>query len=324
MKKKVLITGASGFVGYHLVQEALNRGLDVVAAVRPSSKVAHLQSLPIAFTTLDFGNVPELARDIKEKSYQYVIHAAGVTKAGSKAEYEKVNAMYTRNLAMAVKESGVALEKFVLISSLAALGPVKEGEQILHPNPLTAYGQSKLLAERYLVEVDIPQIVLRPTAVYGPRERDIFIMLKAINRGFEFYIGRFEQQLSFIHVSDLSAIAVKALSSALSKKSYILTDGKSYDRYTLGNIAREVLKKKTIKLHLPIGVTRMTVAAVEILYSLAGKTPTINREKLNELTAANWYYDIEEVKRDLGFDPQFNLKEGMQQTLQWYKQQHWI
>ncbi len=324
MKKKVLITGASGFVGYHLVQEALAKGLDVVAAVRSSSQIAHLQSLPIDFTTLDYGNIQQLAADIKEKSYHYIIHAAGVTKAGRKEEYEKVNAMFTRNIAVAVKESGMAVEKFVLISSLAALGPVKTVNTDMLPKPLTAYGHSKLLAERYLAEIDIPQIVLRPTAVYGPRERDIFLMLKTINRGLELYIGRFEQQLSFIHVSDLSTIAIKALSSSLSHKSYILSDGQSYDRYTLGKITKEVLGRKTVKLHLPMGFTRMTVAAVERLYSLAGKTPTVNREKLNELTAANWYYGIDEAKKDLGFDPQYNLNEGMQQTLQWYKQHRWI
>ena len=324
MKKKVLITGASGFVGYHLIQEALDKGLDVVAAVRSSSKVDHLQSLPIGFTTLDFGNRQELVSDIKEKSYHYIIHAAGVTKAGKREEYEKVNAMYTRNIALAASESGIAIEKFVLMSSLAALGPVKEGGQSPVPNPVTSYGRSKLLAERHLAEVDIPYIVLRPTAVYGPRERDIFLMLKAISRGLEFYIGRGEQQLSFIHVKDLSAVAVRALTSLPVNKTYNITDGRSYDRYALGNITKELLGKRTIKLHLPVTVTRGAVAAIEAMYSLTGKTLTVNREKLNELTAANWYYAIDEAKNDLGFEPQYNLNDGLRQTLQWYKQQQWI
>ena len=324
MKKKVLITGASGFVGYHLVQEALANDLEVVAAVRPSSKVDHLQSLPISFSTLDYTNVQKLAGDLKEKSYHYIIHAAGLTKAGSRQEYDKVNAVFTRNMALAVKEAGIALEKFVLISSLAALGPARPDQPCQPAGPLTAYGHSKLLAEQYLEQVDIPQIILRPTAVYGPRERDIFLMLKAINRGFELYIGRFEQQLSFIHVSDLSAVAIKSLASPISNRSYVLSDGLSYDRYTLGNITREALGKKTIRLHLPVGFTKLTVSAVETLFSLAGKIPTVNREKLNELTAANWFYGIDEAKRDLGFEPRYNLQEGIQQTLRWYKQERWI
>ena len=323
--KRVLITGASGFVGYHLIDAAVKQGYEVFAAVRRASKVDHLKSLPISFTFLNFENVTSLEKEIKEKKYNYIIHAAGITKAGNKEKYETVNAVYTFNLASAVKKSGVELQKFVFVSSLSAIGPKTTGiDSELKPTPVTAYGESKLLAEHHLSAFDLPILTIRPTAVYGPRERDIFLMLKAISQGYEVYIGKNPQHLTFIHAADLAEVAIRLLQSPFIHKTYNLTDGFSYDRYALSNIAKEVLEKKTLKVHLPVGVVKIVAGFLEGMSLINGKTPALNRDKLKELTADNWHYEIEEIKRDIGFSPSFNLKEGLRQTLQWYQKNKWI
>lgn len=325
MKKKILITGASGFVGYHLIQAALERDLEVYAAVRKGSKIDHLKSLPVIYTFLDLGNPIELEKNFKEQQYDYIIHAAGTTKARRKEEYEAVNADYTRNLAQATRNSGIQLQKFLFISSLAAIGPMGgEQDEKQLPNPVTAYGKSKLLAESYLAEFDIPSVIVRPTAVYGPRERDILVMFKLISQGLEFYVGRKDQQLSFIHVTDLANVTIALLESPHVNKTYNLTDGTAYDRYALGNITKEVLGKKTLKLHVPLGVMKMTAGFLEMIYGLNGKIPTINKEKLKELTAANWHYSIEALKKDVGFNPIYDLQHGLKETLQWYQKHKWI
>lgn len=329
MKERVLITGASGFIGYHLIGAALEAGLEVYAALRPSSQRAHLQSFDIRYCTLDFTNPGALSEELATKQYHYIIHAAGVTKARNAAEYYRVNAEYTRNLALAA--SGCAsLKKFVFISSLAALGPTSYrsagpiDEQSI-ARPLTAYGKSKLQAEHYLKEIkDLPYVTLRPTAVYGPREKDIFILLKTIKRGFDPYISRQLQRLSFVYVKDLAKVAVQALRAAQNRVSYNLSDGKSYDRYALADITKQILGRKTFRFHIPLGAVKLLAGILEVVHAKSNTVPALNREKLSELTAENWNCSIAQIQKDLGYDPEYDLEKGLLQTLQWYKKYKWL
>jgi UDP-glucose 4-epimerase len=328
MKERVLITGASGFVGYHLIEEALKNNLDVYAAIRKSSDIKHLKDFDIQFTYLDFTDLPALTNELKEKQYDYIIHAAGVTKARSQKEYNDINAVYTFNLALAALESGIKLKKIVLISSLAALGPLNDiggliTEETL-PAPVTAYGKSKLLAEQNLKAfTTLNYTILRPTGVYGPRDRDIFIFFKQLSKGIEPYIGKKAQKLSLIYVTDLAKYAIRALHAG-NQKAYNLSDGNFYDRYALGDITKEVLNLKTLKLHLPVTFVKFIAKVSEKVSSLKNKASVLNVEKLNELMAVNWNCDIEQAKTDLGFHPEYDLKAGVAETLKWYKANKWL
>jgi len=329
MKKRVLITGASGFVGYHLIAAALTSGLEVYAAVRPSSNIAHLKEFDIQYTNLDFGNEEQLTKELAEKKYNYIIHASGITKAKTKAEYDTVNAGYTKNLALAAVASGINLEKFVFVSSLAAMGPLNDLSGTIQDNseanPVTNYGASKLLAEQYLAEVkELPLIVIRPTAVYGPREKDIFILLQTIDKGLEPHIGSFDQQISFIYVKDLAKIIVDSLFSAVTNKHYNVSDGGTYNRYALAEGVKKAMHKKTWKFHLPVFAVSALASLMERLYKNSAASPALNKEKMNELTAINWACSIANVKRDLGFNPQYNLESGLAETIDWYKINKWL
>lgn len=328
MSGRVLITGASGFVGYHLIEESLSKGLEVYAAVRPSSRVEHLRSLPVKFTQPDFNNLKSLRADLEANQYDYIIHAAGVTKALHRKEYDLVNAEYTRNLGQAICETQLPLRKFVFISSLAAVGPAQHGQLITEHDPakpVTPYGKSKLLAELYLSTLyALPIIILRPTAVYGPRDQDLFIVLKAISRGLEPYIGRQSQQLSFIYVKDLAAATLDALRSNVTRKAYNLSDGIQYDRYALADISKAILKKQTLRVHLPGTLVRLLALAQEAIGRLRGKMPALNLDKIPELTAANWACSIDHIKNDLGFAPRYTFESGLAETIQWYKDNQWL
>ncbi|WP_432712142.1 NAD-dependent epimerase/dehydratase family protein [Pedobacter sp.] len=329
MKKKVLITGASGFVGFHLLNEAIANDLEVYAAVRPNSKIQHLQDLPIHFVHLDFTSVESLTAALTDQAYDFIIHAAGITKAKTESEYNKVNAEYTRNLALATQALVKPLEKFVFVSSLAALGPLKsltgEIKDDAVANPVTNYGKSKLLAEAYLKDIkNLPLVVIRPTAVYGPREKDIFILFKSINKGLEPYIGKFSQQLSFIYVEDLARIIVMALGTQLMHKSYNVSDGQVYDRYALAQYTKALLQKKTFKFHLPVASVDALASLMDFLYAKSKETPALNKEKMAELTAVNWACNIENIQKDLGYMPKYNLAQGLKETLSWYKSNHWL
>jgi len=330
MKEKVLITGASGFIGFHLIEAALSKRLDVYAAVRPGSDIGHLKEYDIKYCELDYTNVKELAKQLAATGCHYIIHAAGATRAGSQQMYDTVNATYAFNLASAALEGlGSQLRKFVFVSSLAAVGPLNSRNALIRedvvPAPVTGYGRSKLLAEQQLKALpSLPLIVLRPTAVYGPRERDIFIMLRSIQRGIEPYIGRVEQQLSFVYVKDLVAAAIHSLFCNGSHRTFNISDGGSYDQYELANLSKQILNKKTFRFHLPYNIVKGLAFTMEKMSGWRGKTPVLNREKLHELTAINWQCSIEEAKTHLGFRPQYSLKQGLWETLQWYRLNKWL
>lgn len=329
MSKNLLITGASGFVGHHLIEEAVKQGYTVFASVRQTSKIDHLKSFPIQFTSLDFEDHNALRKNLETHQYDYIIHAAGALKASSAQEYDFINAEYSHNLAQAAMSSGIPLKKFIFISSLAAVGPTASHQDTITentpPNPVTYYGKSKLLAESLLRGFKtLPLVTLRPTAVYGPYERDIFIMLQALNRGLELYIGRVPQQLSFVYVKDLAKATMLALQSSATHKSYNLSDGHKYDRYQLASTVKDILHKKTITLHLPLPGVKLLAGVLERVYGLQKKTPALNYNKLAELTASNWHCSIENAKAELGFEPRYDLQRGMHETLDWYKANHWL
>jgi len=328
MRKRVLITGASGFVGYHLIEEALHNNLDVYAAVRKSSDISHLKEFNIQYTYLDFGDIISLKKDLKEKQYDYIIHAAAATRARSQSEYNLINAEYTFNLAAAAQAADINLKGFVFISSLAAVGPLDNlngtiTEDTL-PQPITGYGKSKILAEEQLKSIGtLNYTILRPTAVYGPRDTGIYLFFKQLKNGIEPYIGHAEQKLSFIYVKDLAKATIKALYSC-NQQTYNLSDGNFYSKYELGTIAKNVLNLKTVKFHLPVNFVKIIASLAEKVSYLNNKAAILNNDKLKELTAVNWTCSIEKAKYDLGYYPLFNLDNGLAETLNWYKKNKWL
>ncbi|RDC55844.1 NAD(P)-dependent oxidoreductase [Pedobacter chinensis] len=329
MKKRILITGATGFVGFHLIEAALANDLVVFANVRQSSKIEHLKGLDIYFVELDFESIRALIKNIDENKYDYIIHAAAVTKAENLDEYHKYNASYTRNLALAVSQALHKIEKFVFVSSLAALGPLKKSDGLLNDdgasNPVTHYGKSKALAETYLKNINnLPLLVFRPTAIYGPREREILMVIKAINRGFEVYMGDKEQKLSFVYVKDLAQIMISSLKSELIHRTYNVSDGNVYGRSSFSDNARAIMRKKTFKVKVPLQLIKGVAWSLEKAYKLIGKMPTLNIDKVNELTGVNWSCDIKNIKNDLGFSPRYQLQQGLEETIKWYQLNKWL
>ncbi len=325
-KPKILITGANGFVGYHLVEAALRKGMEVHAGVRGNSNTASLHSFPIHIVSLDYADKDRLRASFEREQYDYVIHAAGATKAGSETEYNQANALNTDILSAAL--DFCRPEKFVFLSSLAAMGPTDYGtDQIIRledaPKPVTRYGRSKLYAEELLRgHKELPWIILRPTAVYGPREKDLFVMIKTLARGLETYIGRRRQMLSFVYVKDLAEVALQACVSEVQHQTYHISDGAVYSRYEVSDIIKKILNRKTVALHVPEKTVRNIAGMME---RISGKkTPLLNKDKIAELVAENWQCDIEPAQKDLAYQPKYLLREGMKETINWYRDNKWI
>ncbi|MCC9036139.1 NAD(P)-dependent oxidoreductase [Chryseobacterium sp. Ch-15] len=326
MKKKILITGANGFVGYHLLKAALREGFEVFAGIREGSDFAHLKNLDVQYSYLKYSDTNSLKKDFENKKYDYIIHAAGITKAANYETYERINADYTWNIAKAAET--INPKKIIFISSLAALGPAKYDEneglqENRNPKPVTNYGKSKLVAEQHIKKSsDLNWMIIRPTAVYGPREKDLLLIIKMINKGIEVYLGKNKQILSFIYVEDLADVAIKACLSEKVRECYNISDGHQYDTQKLSEIVSKELKKKTFKITIPISIIRVLANVMEEFSR--GKPSILNKDKVRELIAENWHCSIEKAQQELGFEPQSNLEKGMKNTIEWYKNNKWI
>jgi len=332
MGKTVLITGASGFIGRSLINEALLRKYDVYAMVRKSSKVDHLADKPIQLISVDFSDSSSIARILSElPPFDYIIHAAGVTKSFISETYYKINVQYTQNLVNAIVQSKNIPEVLMYFSSLAAFGsgnadssiPVKNDDI---PKPITNYGVSKLKAEEFVRnQTQIPYIILRPTAVYGPGERDIFQSIKLMNYHFDFNIGFHKQYLTFVYVQDLVNVTYNLLESKNRNKAYFVSDGAIYTKKDLGYYVEKKLNKKVFHIPVPLCLVRIIAFLTETIGKITKKAATaLNYEKVKELAAINWNCDIDPLTLDIGYKAMYNLECGVNQTIDWYKKEDWL
>jgi nucleoside-diphosphate-sugar epimerase len=330
MPKKILITGASGFIGSFLVDEALKRGYDVAAGVREKSSRKFLGDPRLRFLELDYASTESLARLLSSESFDYVIHNAGTTGTKGNGEFQTVNFNYTRHLIDALRECSRPPEKFLFMSSLAVMGP--GNPETLEPlrvgdpeRPVSAYGQSKLAAERYLVSASpFPFVILRPTAVIGPRDRDFLSLFRWIRRGIQPRVGTHRQKLSMIYVKDLATAALDLIALPQAKSCYIASDTQAYDQEDLGAIISRLMGRRTLHLRVPIPVLRPLINASEAAHRLFGQHPFLSVDKLREIEAANWLCDSSGLWNDLGRKPAYTLEHGLKETWEWYREHGWV
>ena len=311
---KILITGASGFIGSFLVEEALNRTQEVWAGVRRSSNKEYLQNPLISFIDLNYSNQEQLKQQISEHvsqhgKWDYIIHNAGLTKSLDLRDFEKVNYLFTRRLIEALQETNAVPLKFILMSSLSA-----------YPNPESAYGKSKLKAEHFLeAQTGFPYIILRPTGVYGPRDKDYLLMLKTIDAGWDVTAGFKPQKLTFIYVKDLVKAVFLALESPLSNKAYCVADGNVYTCKTYTQIVKTALGKKfTFKIRVPLFVLKTVSLLAEGIAHLTQKPSTLNRDKYKIMKQRDWTCDTLPLQQDLGFVADYDLEQGIAECVKWY------
>ena len=330
---KILITGASGFVGSFIVEEALRRGFETWAAVRGSSSRAYLKDKRIHFLELNLDSKEELKRQLAAERFDYVVHAAGVTKCLDKRDFFRVNTEGTRNLAEALLEVDMPLKRFVFVSSLSVFGAIRERqpyEEIREsdtPRPNTAYGESKLKAEQALEALAdrLPYVVLRPTGIYGPRERDYFMMVKSIKQHSDFAVGFKQQDITFVYVSDVVQAVFLALERGANGRKYFLSDGRVYQSTTFSNLIHERLGRPWwIRVTAPVWVLRVVTFCGEYIGRLTGRVTALNNDKYNILRQRNWRCDIQPAVDELGYEPHVQLEEGVGLTVKWYQENGWI
>ncbi|MEI7663619.1 MAG: NAD(P)-dependent oxidoreductase, partial [Bacteroidota bacterium] len=225
---------------------------------------------------------------------------------------------------------GMVPEKFIFISSLAAFGPGNPdtGEPVRlsdEPKPIELYGKSKLEAERYITSLTgFPWLIIRPTGVYGPKEKDYFVFFRTINRGLEPYIGFKKQTLTFIYVRDLVRLIFIAMTSAHSRKSYFVSDGREYTSGQFAEITKKALGRRTLRFTVPLPVVKAIATVGERMAGLWGGTPTLNTDKYNVLSSTNWRCEVEPLVADFAFAAEYDLEKGVAEALEWYKKEGWL
>ena len=340
---RILVTGASGFIGSFIVSEGLARGHEMWAGMRHSSSKQYLTDPRIRFAELNMGNPEELRQQLtalKEEmggqGWDYVVHAAGATKSLKREGFFRTNTDGTRHLIEGLRACGMMPRRFVFVSSLSIFGAIKEEAHegqyspiLLSDTPLpnTAYGESKLEAEHYVQnQTDVPWVILRPTGVYGPREKDYFLMAKSIKQHVDFAVGYKPQVITFVYVRDVvQAVFLACEKEGVEHKAYFLSDGGEYNSRRFSDLLQaEMGNPWVLHIKAPLWFLRAVCAVNGTVCRWLGQLTTLNMDKYHILSQRNWKCDIEPTRRELGYEPEWPLERGVRETVAWYKKEGWL
>lgn len=334
--ERILITGASGFIGSFLVEEAVRRGFHTWAGIRATSSRRYLTDPHIRFLELDFANAERLRNQLTtfsrdEGAFDYIVHCAGATKCINPQQFNEVNFHQTQLFVDTLRALHLVPRRFIHISTLSVFGPIRERDyspirEDDTPQPNTAYGQSKLKAERYLQSLDdFPYIILRPTGVYGPREADYFLMAKSIKQHVDFAVGYSRQDLTFVYVKDVVQAVFLAIEKGVNRRAYFLTDGGVYSSSAFSALIRKNLGNPVVlRIKSPLFVLKVVSLAAQFIAARSGKSSTLNMDKYKIMKQRNWQCDIAPTTNELGYKPAYNLERGVAETIAWYKQEGWL
>ena len=260
-----------------------------------------------------------------------MVHAAGVTKCLHKEDFFRINTEGTKHLVNALLKLQMPLTRFVFVSSLSIFGAIHEQQPYQpicesdEPQPNTAYGRSKLAAEQFLKDLNLPYVILRPTGVYGPREKDYFMMAKSIKGHMDFAVGYKQQDITFVYVKDVVQAVFLALEKGKTGRCYFLSDGQVYQSRTFSDLIHQELGRPWwIRVKAPIWVLRIITFFGEYWGHLTGKVTALNNDKYNIMKQRNWRCDIQPAIDELGFQPTYQLAEGVKETVAWYQENGWL
>ncbi len=324
---RALVTGATGFVGSHVVEALAARGDAVSVLARSAARAAPLERLgvTVALGTLD--DAPSLAAAVR--GADVVFHLAGLTAAASPADYQRVNAEGTRRLVEAARTARPAPPRFVYVSTQAVLGPSAPGARVAEDapcRPVTAYGRSKLAGEDAVrAAPGVAWTIVRPSSVYGPRDREFLAMFRLARLGVAPVFGRGAQQLSLVCAPDLAEAIVRAgTTPAAAGRVYHAAHPETVTARELALAIGRAVGRRPLVVPVPTAVAAPLVAAIGALAAARGRPSTLNRDKLAEFLAPSWLLDVGAAERDLGWRAALDVAEGTRRTAAWYRREGWL
>ncbi|NLW50126.1 MAG: NAD-dependent epimerase/dehydratase family protein [Candidatus Brocadiaceae bacterium] len=325
---KVLLTGANGFVGSHVLDGLLAAGHDARLLLRETSNTRfiadHLARTEVRYGSLD---APEPLRGAVA-GVDAVIHCAGVTKAARRAAYHAANAAGALHVAEACNASEATVRRLVLISSLAATGPgtVEAPARADGPaRPVSEYGRSKLEGERHVRErCRVPWTILRPAAVYGPRDRDFLLVFRGV-RGRLVPVFGGSKPLSLVYVEDLADCVLRALDAEHGAGgTYHVAHPDPVTQRAFMRAIEAAVGARPVHVRVPGLAVTAACAARGAWARLSGRPGILSMDKAAELRAPGWVCDTADAARDLGFEASTRLADGLGRTAEWYAEAGWL
>jgi 2-alkyl-3-oxoalkanoate reductase len=329
---KVLVTGASGFLGGHVVELLAKRGDRVRALVRSTSNRKHLEGLPNV--ELFEGAIEDVER-VREAvdGVDAIVHSAGLVKARSTDEFFAVNVGGTSNLVQAARtkaHDGAKRVRFVFVSTLVACGPSADGEPVAidQENPDNAYGRSKLAAEKVVLSAkdDLHVVILRPGAIYGPRDSEIYELFKSIQRRVLPLVGGGEAKGSWVYATDCAEACLRAIDANVpSGRAYFVDDGGDAltQKQVFVDIEKALGRRALLRTDLPVPVLMAVARGLEVFGRLTNRPVMLTREKANMLLQ-HWVCSSEVTQRELGWQPKVPWSEGVDLSVKWYRDNGWL
>lgn len=322
------VTGATGFIGSHLADTLISHPdyNEVRCLVRSSEK--WMKGKDYQQVKGDLHSIKAIDESLK--GVDVIFHLAGVVKAPSQREFDHANVEATENLLRLAKKRGIG--NIVVLSSLAASGPSNGTPRTEQDpmNPVSMYGESKMRMEQMIRELagkdeKMSVKILRPPAVYGPREDQIFTLFKMMKYGVAPIVGDGNHpELSIVYVQDVVQGILKAAEQKKAGvETYFISGEKIANWNMIRDIVSTVLGRKSLPVKLNPVLVKKIAGAVETTASFFGTYPVINREKANEMVL-EWTCSSEKAMRELDYTPEFSLEEGISRTLRWYKQHGWL
>ena len=324
---RVLVTGGTGFIGSHLIDALIEQGVRPRVLVRPTSDTSGLSFGNAELVQGSLEDPATLARAVA--GVDTVFHIAAVTKAHSEEEYLHANAEGTQLLIQAMRDAQPRPRRLVYLSSLAAAGPAQNGQPVEphdEPQPITAYGRSKLLGEQACLAVSetFEVIALRAPVVYGPREKDFFLLFRLAAHGLLLTPTGPDRAIQLVHVTDLVRAMIRAATTPDARGVYHVAESRSYAWSEIAACMGQAVGRSVRMIRIPQFVVRMVASVSEMTAALIGRATILNREKVKELLAPGWLCETALAKQELGFEAQIPIATGFAETAAWYKQQTWL
>jgi len=314
---RVLVTGATGFVGSHIAQRMVEVGYEVSVLMR--SRVGWLKEVGKVEKIKGDLTQPHTLAALSQRVFDVVVHAGGLTSAPEVQDYYRVNTLGTYNLIRALKRAPQPLKLFVYISSLAAAGPgeMSEGDP---ERPITPYGESKLYAEFIVMDAGFPFLILRPPAIFGPRDSDVLRFFQLVKRGWLPSFSK-RKRISILYVKNLVA-ALEFLLEKGERGTFFLSDG-AYTWWDVGKMAAEILGVNLRAFPLHQGVLTPLAALSQFYRCLKGRAILLSKEKLRQMKEEAWICKPQRLST-LGFSPPITLRAALEETLEWYRDRRYL
>ena len=310
------------------MEALVQRGDQVRCLVRDKRKLGWVKDSPVEFVIGNCQDKDSLKQGVKD--VDRVFHVAGVTTAVKERTYFEVNALGTENLVQACIENNPRLKKFIYLSSQAAAGPCRSGGKKKESDlcePVSPYGKSKLLGEELALSHchELPLLILRPCAVYGPRDKGFYALFKCLSKSIKPCLSDHDQHISMCYVEDLvRAILLTAETQTASGEIFFLSDGQDYRMEEIGEIFAQAMETSALELRLPKQMLFAMAFFAECFARVSGKPSIMNRGKVEEMIQKNWLCDITKARALLGFEPRIALARGAKSTVDWYKKENWL